>query len=304
MKKDLPYLSVITPAYNRCGLLRICYESLCRQTVYDFEWIVVDDGSKDHTPEVMKEIADRESRFPVIYVRKENGGKHTALNASHPYLRGRYVLILDSDDQLTPDAVETVMREWKQYENRNDIGLVIFLRENSQHTLCAYAKDEYKPVDLLRYKRTNVLSSDCCEVLRTELFKKYEFPVFERERFLAETALWYRLGLEKKCVYVNKPIYVCEYLEGGLTKSGREMRIQNPLGGQYTSRLRMNSHCRLRERIKAGLLFVCYGFFAGKKTKQIASDGRPYYLLTFLCLLPGKLMYMNWRKKYKNERIQ
>ena len=298
MKNEMPFLSVITPAYNRGDLLKTCYGSLCGQTVYDFEWIVVDDGSTDHTPEVMKRIADEDERFPVIYVRKENGGKHTALNASHPYIRGRYVLILDSDDRLTADAVETVRLEWKKYENDQEIGLLVFLRENLQHTLCAYAKDEYQPVDLLKYKRTCVLSSDCCEVMRAELFRKYAFPVYEGERFLAETALWYRLGLDKKCIYINKPIYICEYLEGGLTKSGRKMRIRNPLGGQYTSHLRMNPRCRPGERVRAALLFVCYGYFAGKKSGQILREGSPYRLLTALCLLPGKLMYISWRKKY------
>lgn len=302
MRKKAPLLSVITPVYNREALLKKCFDSLCRQTENDFEWIVIDDGSTDSTQEIMKNIMDMEKTFPIIYVRKTNGGKHTALNESHSYIRGKYVLILDSDDQLTADAVETVKKEWKQYEDDYDIGLLVFLRENSEHILCAYAKDEYKPVDLLKYKRTIVLSSDCCEVLRTELFKKYKFPVFAEERFLAETALWYRLGLEKKCVYINKPIYICEYLEGGLTKSGREMRIRNPLGGQYTSYLRMHHRCRIKERIKAALLFICYGYFAGKKTGKIIAEGNPYRILIFICLIPGKIMYMNWRKKYKNDK--
>lgn len=298
MKKTNPMLSIITPTYNRGKLLNICFESLCSQTDFDFEWVVVDDGSTDDTEDIMGNILKKVNPFPISYVRKENGGKHTALNASHPYIHGRYVLILDSDDKLTSDAVVTIRKEWKQYENNQLIGLLIFLRENSQHTLCAYANDEYVPVDLLNYKRTTVLSSDCCEILRSELFKKYPFPVFEGEHFLAETALWYRVGLESKCVYINKPIYICEYLDGGLTKSGRTMRIRNPQGGRYTSYLRMNSHCRFQERLKAGILYVCYGSFERKESRQMINDAKPYGLLTFVCLLPGKLMYMFWRKKY------
>lgn len=298
MEKQYPMLSIITPTYNRGNLLKECFQSLNSQTEMDFEWIVVDDGSTDNTEEIMRQIADADKAFPVTYVKKENGGKHTALNASHPYIRGKYVLVLDSDDKLTADAAETVRKEWKQYEDKQEIGLLIFLKENQEHTLCAYAEDEYIPVDLLNYRRTQVLSSDCCEVIRTELFKKYPFPVFRNERFLAETALWYRIGLEKKCVYINKPIYICEYLEGGLTKSGRSIRINNPLGGKYTSYLRMNRHCRLKERIRAGLLFICYGYFAGEKTGKLLAEAKPYGALALLCLLPGKLMYALWRKKY------
>ena len=75
MRKNLPLLSVITPVYNREALLKKCFDSLYRQTETDFEWIVVDDGSTDSTPEVMKNIMDMEKTFPVIYVRNTNGGK-------------------------------------------------------------------------------------------------------------------------------------------------------------------------------------------------------------------------------------
>ena len=298
MEKEGPTLSVITPTYNRGKLLWKCFQSLVSQTETDFEWIVVDDGSTDDTEEIMKRITDTVKEFHVTYIKKENGGKHTALNASHPYIRGKYVLILDSDDQLTVDAVEIVLQNWREYEKETGIGMLIFLKENEQHILCAYARDEYKPVDLLNYKRNSVISSDCCEVLRTDWFKKYPFPVFEGERFLAETALWYRVGLETKSIYINKVIYICQYMAGGLTKAGRSMRIRNPLGGKYTSYLRMNRRCRIEERIRAGLLFICYGCFAGDRTGKLLVEMKPYRILALLCILPGKLMYALWRKKY------
>ena len=297
MKKS-PMLSIITPAYNRGDLLNECFQSLNSQTEMDFEWIVVDDGSTDNTEEIMRRIVDADKAFHVTYIKKENGGKHTALNASHPYIQGKYVLILDSDDKLKEDAVELVLQNWRKYENELEIGMLIFLKENEQHVLCAYAKDEYKPVDLLNYKRTSVMSSDCCEVLRAEWFKKYPFPVFAGERFLAETALWYRVGLSTKCIYINKVIYICQYMEDGLTKSGRSMRIRNPQGGKYTSYLRMNRRCRMEERIRAGLLFICYGCFTGEKAGRLLAQAKPYRTLALLCLLPGKLMYVRWRKKY------
>lgn len=298
MEKNQQILSIVTPTFNRSRLLQECYHSLCRQQVFNFEWIVVDDGSTDDTKEVMGRILENRNAFPIYYIQKENGGKHTALNASHPYIHGKYVLILDSDDKLTEDASISVQNEWKKYEECKEIGLLIFLKENTQHQLCAYARDEYKPVDLLNYKRVEVVSSDCCEVLRSDLFLKYPFPVFEGEKFLAETALWYRVGLEVKCIYVNKVIYICEYLVGGLSQSGKAMRIRNPKGGKYTSYLRMNRRCRLEERVKAGMLFICYGYFAGDKGLQLFAETKPYRLLTAFCFMPGRLIYSIWRKKY------
>lgn len=298
MKNGVPTLSVVTPSYNRGALLKKCFESLHKQTNFNFEWIVVDDGSVDDTKTVMESMTNSNIQFPIRYIWKENGGKHTALNAAHPFIQGKYVLILDSDDMLTPDAVEVILSAWEQYASDQEIGIITFVKKTTDGRICAYAKDENVPTDVLRYQRVCVTSSDCCEVIRSELFKKYPFPVFEGERFLAETALWYRAGLDGSCVYINKPVYICEYLEGGLTKSGKKLRINNPKGGMYTSYLRMHSRCSFKERMKAGLLYICYGYFASKKVRTMIREAKPYRFLAILCLIPGQVLHLLWRKKY------
>lgn len=297
-QRERELLSIITPAYNRAELLAKCYRSLIEQTCYDFEWIIVDDGSNDNTKKVVQRFIGTNNKFPISYVWKENGGKHTALNASHPYIHGEYVLILDSDDKLTPDAVETVLEEWNIYKKNTEIGILTFYRQNVAGEVFAYSNSEREIVDIVRHKRVCIHSSDCCEVLRTELFKKYPFPVFENERFLAETALWNRVALEYKCLYPGKSVYIGEYLEGGLTDSGRMMRLKNPLGGMYTSHLRMHKKCFMSERIKATLLYICYGKFAGKSMIDILKEGKPYQALIGVFCLPGLFMYLSWRKKY------
>lgn len=299
MKNKSPSLSIITPSYNRGNLLKNCFESLRFQSNYDFEWIVVDDGSMDDTRSVMEYISNEHIPFEIRYIWKENGGKHTALNAAHPYIHGKYVLILDSDDTLTSDAVETVLNGWSKYDANADIGIVIFLKQLSDGTICARGKAEDIVIDVLNQKRICNVASDCCEVIRTELFKKYPFPVFDGEHFLAETALWYRAGVDSKCVYINKPIYICEYLEGGLTKSGKKMRIRNCHGGMYTSYLRMNQRCALKERIKAGLLYVCYGCFAKISIAEMLKKAKGCRCWTLMCLIPGTALYFYWKPLYK-----
>lgn len=299
MKNKSPSLSIITPSYNRGNMLKNCFESLRFQSNYDFEWIVVDDGSMDDTRSVMEYISNEHIPFEIRYIWKENGGKHTALNAAHPYIHGKYVLILDSDDTLTSDAVETVLNGWSKYDANADIGIVIFLKQLSDGTICARGKAEDIVIDVLNQKRICNVASDCCEVIRTELFKKYPFPVFDGERFLAETALWYRAGLDAKCVYINRPIYICEYLEGGLTKSGKKMRIRNCHGGMYTSYLRMNQRCALKERIKAGLLYVCYGCFAKISIAEMLKKAKGCRCWTLMCIIPGTALYFYWKPLYK-----
>src|SRR3954466_3782814 len=105
-KQEFRYTyTVFTPSYNRAHLLPRVYESLEKQTFRDFEWLVVDDGSKDNTAQVIKELAAKAS-FPVRYVAKPNGGKPTAVNRGAQEAQGRLITILDSDDWFKPEALE------------------------------------------------------------------------------------------------------------------------------------------------------------------------------------------------------
>lgn len=293
-----PTVTIITPTYNRANLLPACFNSLCRQTSSDFEWLIVDDGSTDDTEQVVASFQN--SRFPIRFIRKANGGKHTALNASHPYINGKYILILDSDDTLTADAIEKVTCAWTEWDDVREVGILTFLRGKDSNTPLCIVSDWNTPVDIMRYRRICVHSSDCCEVVRTELFRKYPFPVFPNERFLAEGALWGRISHDCKCVYVNQVIYICDYLEGGLTMSGRAMRIRNPLGGMYHANVYMAGKNFLKNRIKNGLLYTCYGFFAGQTPWEMAQNCQSRALM-WLCLPFGWILYLGWKKKYLKE---
>ncbi len=295
MPEKMPFLTIITPTHNRAHLLSRCYDSLCMQTDMDFEWIIVDDGSQDNTEEVASGFSSEQ--IPIIYIKKENGGKHTALNTAHPYVHGRFVLILDSDDFLIPEAVETVRKAWAHYEDNKEIGIVILLRGKNADTPDCTAVVANEPVDIMRSKRIRGFGMDCCEVIRSELFLKYPFPVFSGEKFIAECALWNRVAKTHKCVYINEVIYICEYLEGGLSDSGRNMRLKNPRGGMFTSDLRMAGKNYFPQRVKYGLLYGCYGFFAGLSVREILS-GTEHRILVAVCLFPGYILYKRWKKRW------
>ena len=88
-------VTIITPTYNRKEKLADLFESLQKQNNKNFEWLVVDDGSVDGTENrVMqfKEVA----QFPVRYIRKSNGGKHTALNLGIKHISTPLTFIVDS----------------------------------------------------------------------------------------------------------------------------------------------------------------------------------------------------------------
>ena len=296
MKQDI-ILSIITPTYNRSDSLNNCYVSLQNQTDRRFEWIIIDDGSVDDTQAVVESFLEQSPLFPIYYIHKENGGKHTALNASHHYVHGKYVLVLDSDDTLTEDAVAIALNSWAEWENHPEVGIVTLLKgQDKDHPNC-YARDENKPVDIMAYKRICPVSNDACEVIRSELFLRYPFPIFPGERFLSEGALWNRVSFTHKCVYVNRVVYLCKYLEDGLTKAGRSLRVRNPCGGMYTANLNMAAKNGLKKRIKNGLLYTCYGFFAQNGIRQqIKKSDHPFWVV--ICSPFGFLLHAIWKHKY------
>ena len=107
-----PLVSVITCTYNRANTLPKAYESLCKQTFKNFEWIVSDDGSNDGTRELIEKWKN-ENKLEIIYLYQDNNGKHIAANAARAIARGYFDIGLDSDDFMREDALETFIEAWK-----------------------------------------------------------------------------------------------------------------------------------------------------------------------------------------------
>lgn len=297
MSIQQPSLTILTPTYNRANLLKDVFESLMHQTDTDFEWLVVDDGSTDDTGAVLQSFLDAPDRaFPMQVLRKENGGKHTAINYALPHISAPLTLILDSDDSLTEDAVETVLRTWEPYAGDPGICGMSFLKGDSSdgHPLANFPAEVARS-NHIRFRINGRIGGDCCEVIRTGVLREFPFPEFPGERFVGENYLWVNAGLRYDTIYIRKVIYLCTYLEGGLSKSGRAMRLRNPQGGMLTSRLEMHPRICLRQRLKKAILYGCYGFAAGMKPRSIRkSSGHPF--LVGLCIPLGWVFYRKWSK--------
>ena len=121
------WLTVLTPTYNRAHRLGILYESLLKQTNREFEWFVVDDGSSDDTEKLVNNLK-LSAPFPIRYLKKENGGKHTALNVGVKYINSDLTFIVDSDDTLTSDAIQIIIDTHEKYRATQKLCGYSFLR--------------------------------------------------------------------------------------------------------------------------------------------------------------------------------
>lgn len=103
MDKEKPTVSVIIPTYNRAHLVSRAIQSVLNQTYQDFELIVVDDASRDNTEEVIKQFNDERIKY---FRHEKNKGGSTARNTGIKASRGRYITLLDDDDEWLPHHLE------------------------------------------------------------------------------------------------------------------------------------------------------------------------------------------------------
>ena len=120
---------MIIPVYNVESFIRKCIDSVVNQTYKHLEIILVDDGSTDNTSSLVNKFM-QENIIKIRYVKKNNGGKHTAVNMGIKQANGDLTIILDSDDILTENAVETIKKIYGKYKDNSNICSFSFLKAN------------------------------------------------------------------------------------------------------------------------------------------------------------------------------
>lgn len=243
-------ITVFTPTFNRAYRLNALYESLKRQTSKEFEWIVVDDGSQDNTAEIVSKWQAEENAFLIRYFRKENGGKHTAINLGVEQAHYDWFFIVDSDDYLIDDAVQKI-HEWIEVVDNPMLAAVSGTKVYPDGQIigqCYIPNGTYTEAKNTERKKRR-LEGDKAEVYRTALLRKYPFPLFSGERFLSEDAVWTAIARDGYTIrWYYKPLIVCEYLEDGLTANATKLIFQNFEGYSYCMQLEL--------QVKSGLTWM------------------------------------------------
>ena len=167
----MPKVSVIVPVYNVEKYIARCLNSLVNQTIEDLEIIVVNDGSKDNSEQIIKQF--KKDYKNIIYVKKENGGLSSARNFGLIYATGEYVAFLDSDDYVDRSLYK------KMYEKAKET--------NSDYVECDFIwkYPDHEKIDVgFRYKDKKEMFEKARVVAWNKLIKreiiinnKLEFPV-------------------------------------------------------------------------------------------------------------------------------
>lgn len=288
-------LTVITSTYNRANLLYNLFDSLQNQTSNDFEWLIIDDGSNDNTEKVLYEIK-KKANFKVNYIKKKNSGKHKSLNLGISKINTKLTIIVDSDDKLLPNAVELIVRYYLKYKDNKNIGVFSFLKCYSNGDIVVTMNQDEILSSYIEYRIKENRPGDMAEVFYTKILKENPFPEFKDEKFLSEDILWIKIAKKYKCMFINIPIYECEYLEDGLTFNDKVMKFSSPLGSVLRGKSLMSKECGLKSQVKGAIIYNCYAkILKNRIPKDLNLDTNFQKALVFLTKPLGGFYYKKWK---------
>ena len=284
--------TIFTPTFNRKELLEKLYKSLQKQTFKDFEWLIVDDGSDDGTKEKAEEFLN-EKKLDIKYYFKENGGKQRAYNFATDKANGELFICLDSDDEYVENGLETILKYWKKYEKNSDIAGMGYLSTypNGGIIGSSFPEKEMISTQFEIYNKYGV-KGDKGLMFRTEIIKKYKFPVFEDEKFITEAVVYNRICEKYKMVYVNEKIEIKEYQENGLTAKYNNLLLRNPKGQALYHNEINSQKLNFKQKILNNAVYYKFCKVAGYKFRKIFKESKNKLFLIF-AIPVGEFM---WKK--------
>jgi glycosyltransferase involved in cell wall biosynthesis len=292
--------TVFTATYNRAYTIGDVYKSLCAQTFKDFEWLVIDDGSTDNTEELITSWKKENNLKEIVYIKKENGGKHTAINVALKTARGKFLLPLDSDDQCIPESLETFYNIWKNIpDHQKDSFSGVAVNCMSPEGEVVGDKFPKSPLDsdALNLRVKYHVRGDKWGFQRTDVVKQYPFPEFEGERYVTEDLIWFRISQKYKIRFVNVSLRIYNQNRAdSLTTSSIKIRASSPNSTLlFYNEASSYKAAPLKYKFRCCINYVRFSFHAQRSIfNTIKNAYKP--ILVNVALPLGYLMYLKDKK--------
>ena len=231
MEKDL--ISIITPMYNASKYVAQTLESVLKQTYQNWEMIIVNDGSKDNSADIVSKYTEKDSRIHLI--NQLNGGSAAARNNALRHARGRYISFLDSDDLWESDFLEKQIRFIKEKNATIVFASYKRIDENNNEFLRPFIVP-----DKVNYKSLLKTCSISCLTAMYDKEKTGEVFFNEALRSLRDDlAFWLSILKRIDYAYGNKDV-LASYRVFITSTSGNKKKIIKPQFNIYRNIEKLN----------------------------------------------------------------
>ena len=212
--EDDVLLSIIMPVYNTEKYLNKCFKSFVKTLPMKTEVIVINDGTKDNSEEIILKYAE-EYDF-IKYIKKENGGLSSVKNLGLSLAKGRYVIYIDSDDYVSSDMYSTMLK--KAIDKEADMVycdvLMVFDKTVRYCSTTNYDTDD----ELMQLLDGSLMAASWNKMVRKELYKDLSFPEKLNNEDVAVTPLLFLRS--KKTLKISSPFYKYVQRAGSIQNSG------------------------------------------------------------------------------------
>lgn len=297
----MPLLTIFTATYNRGHLLPQLYKSLQRQSIFDFEWLIIDDGSTDNTAELVSKWQLESNPFTIRFFTQENQGLIRTLNRGIQLAYGTYFSKIDSDDYVTDDYMNYMTKWLADIKGIPHIYGVSGVRIGPDGVPLKgswpdIAPDSYVDATDLERRKYN-LDADMCEAWETNVLKRYTFPVWPGEKFAPEQIVFHEIALDGFYIrWYPIPMSICKYQENGLTLGASKLEKENPMGYamMYNHKLK---YLPPKEKLCAAMQMGALSF-VGKHPSYLLKSNSIFF--TLITLLPSFILSIRRWNQYKN----
>lgn len=287
-------LTVFTPAYNRAHTLSRTYKSLLDQDCKDFIWMIIDDGSTDHTKELVREWQEKDNGFEIHYIYKENGGMHTAHNTAYEHIKTELNMCIDSDDCVAKGAIRKILDKWEMIKNDNYAGIIGLDADLNGNVIGKGFPSEMQETTLCGYYAIGG-TGDKKLVYRTEVINKYPpYPVFEGEKYVALAYKYRLIDQDYKLAVLNEVLCNVEYQEDGSTATMWKQYVKNPKGFAFWRKICMQYPTSRKRHWIDCIHYVSENIIAGDKHYIKNSPNR---IMTLIVIPFGIALSVYTKKK-------
>lgn len=278
-------LTVFTPAYNRAHTLPRTYESLLKQNNKDFIWLIVDDGSVDNTEELVKSWQGKDNGFEIRYIKKENGGMHTAHNTAYANIDTELNVCIDSDDCMAENGVEKILSKWAEVKDKGYAGLIALDADMNTGNIIGKGFPQGMTETTLSDYYAQGGFGDKKLVYRTDIINQYpEYPVFEGEKYVALAYKYRLIDQDYKLAVLDEVLCNVEYQPDGSTGTMWKQYLKYPQGFAFWRKVCMTYPESKKRLLIDNIHYVSSSILA--KNKSFIKES-PTKILTVLAIIPG-----------------